>query len=70
MPDSQNLMKNQKNPKPQEAELGTIKPDEAEISRNTLAHVKWDDKGLIAAIVQDVNSKQVLMMAYMNAESL
>lgn len=40
------------------------------LKAEALGRVKWDDKGLIAAIVQDVNSKQVLMMAYMNAESL
>ncbi len=32
--------------------------------------VKWDDKGLVSAIVQDVNTRQVLTLAYMNAESL
>ena len=32
--------------------------------------IKWDDQGLIPAIVQDAATKQVLMMAYMNAESL
>ena len=32
--------------------------------------VKFDNKGLIPAIVQDVNNKQVLMLAYMNQESL
>jgi len=32
--------------------------------------IKFDDKGLIPAIVQDADSGEVLMMAYMNAESL
>jgi len=32
--------------------------------------IHWDERGLIPAIVQDANTKQVLMMAYMNAESL
>ncbi len=32
--------------------------------------LKWDEDGLIPAIVQDAVSKQVLMMAYMNRESL
>ncbi|MCI4625176.1 MAG: phosphoribosyl-AMP cyclohydrolase, partial [Candidatus Magnetoovum sp. WYHC-5] len=31
---------------------------------------KYDEKGLIPAIVQDVNTNEVLMMAYMNEESL
>ena len=35
-----------------------------------LAALKWDADGLIPAIVQDASSKDVLMMAYMNAESL
>ncbi|MBA3874857.1 MAG: phosphoribosyl-AMP cyclohydrolase [Anaerolineae bacterium] len=32
--------------------------------------VKWDERGLVPTIVQDVNTQQVLMMAYMNRESL
>ncbi|HBI04661.1 MAG TPA: bifunctional phosphoribosyl-AMP cyclohydrolase/phosphoribosyl-ATP pyrophosphatase [Paenibacillaceae bacterium] len=32
--------------------------------------IKFDEKGLVPAIVQDVQSKEVLMMAYMNEESL
>ncbi len=32
--------------------------------------IKFDAQGLIPAIVQDVNTRQVLMCAYMNAESL
>jgi phosphoribosyl-AMP cyclohydrolase len=32
--------------------------------------IHWDERGLIPAIVQDANTQQVLMMAYMNAESL
>ncbi len=32
--------------------------------------INWDAKGLVPAIVQDYKTKQVLMLAYMNAESL
>lgn len=32
--------------------------------------IKWDAQGLIPAIVQDATSRQVLTLAYMNAESL
>ena len=32
--------------------------------------INWDANGLIPAIVQDEKTKQVLMLAYMNAESL
>lgn len=32
--------------------------------------IKWDDKGLVAAIAQDVSSQEVLMLAWMNRESL
>lgn len=32
--------------------------------------IKWDERGLVPAIVQDANTHQVLMMAYMNPESL
>ena len=32
--------------------------------------IKWDSQGLIPAVVQDADTRQVLMVAYMNAESL
>ena len=32
--------------------------------------VKWDDNGLVAAIAQDVTTLEVLMLAWMNRESL
>ena len=32
--------------------------------------IKYDSKGLVPAIVQDADTHQVLMLAYMNAESL
>ncbi|MDF0728297.1 bifunctional phosphoribosyl-AMP cyclohydrolase/phosphoribosyl-ATP diphosphatase HisIE [Cytobacillus sp. S13-E01] len=35
-----------------------------------LASVKFDEKGLVPAIVQDAVSKEVLTLAYMNKESL
>ena len=35
-----------------------------------LAVVRYNDAGLIPAIVQDATTRQVLMMAWMNAESL
>ena len=34
------------------------------------ATIKWDENGLVPAIVQDAASKDVLMMAYMNRDSL
>ncbi len=33
-------------------------------------HVRWDDRGLVPAIVQDADSRRVLMLGYMNAEAL
>jgi len=35
-----------------------------------LSEIKFDTNGLVPAIVQDVFTKDVLMMAWMNAESL
>jgi len=32
--------------------------------------LRWNEQGLIPAVVQDVQSKEVLMLAYMNRESL
>lgn len=39
-------------------------------SRVSVDEIKWDERGLIAAIVQDAETRQVLTLAYMNAESL
>lgn len=35
-----------------------------------LAAIRFDDDGLVPAIVQDVGTRAVLMMAWMNAETL
>ena len=35
-----------------------------------VSHLKFDDRGLIPAIVQDYKTNQVLMLAYMNGKSL
>ena len=32
--------------------------------------LKWDERGLIPVIVQDAETREVLTLAYMNAESL
>ena len=42
--------------------------DEMEIA--LINEIKFDANGLVPAIVQDAGTNQVLMMAYMNAESL
>ena len=36
----------------------------------TVNELKFDEKGLIPAIVTDANTKEVLTLAYMNKESL
>jgi phosphoribosyl-AMP cyclohydrolase len=41
-----------------------------EATDDQLAKVKYDADGLVPAIVQEEGSGQVLMMAYMNAETL
>lgn len=38
--------------------------------KELLSEIKYDANGLIPAIIQDAETKEVLMMAYMNAESL
>ena len=35
-----------------------------------MSKIKFDDKGLVPAIAQDASTGRVLMLAYMNAESL
>lgn len=39
-------------------------------SKSIFNVLKLDANGLVAAVVQDVNTKQVLMVGYMNRESL
>jgi phosphoribosyl-AMP cyclohydrolase len=43
---------------------------EGEINMSIIDELKFDGSGLIPAIVQDEKKKDVLMMAYMNKESL
>ncbi|MYD11009.1 MAG: phosphoribosyl-AMP cyclohydrolase [Chloroflexi bacterium] len=40
------------------------------LDNEALARLDWNAQGLMPAIVQDANTRAVLMMAYMNAESL
>ena len=40
------------------------------VSDEALAAVKYNDDGLVPAIVQDASTRSVLMMAWMNAETL
>ena len=40
------------------------------IDQSALKSIRFNESGLVAAIVQSVESKRVLMMAWMNAESL
>lgn len=37
---------------------------------SSLDNIRWDERGLIPTIVQDATTKQVLTLAYMNAEAL
>ena len=34
-----------------------------------IAAIKWNEQGMIPAIVQDAQTREVLMLAFMNAES-
>lgn len=36
----------------------------------SISNIKWDANGLVPTVVQDVQSKEVLMLAYMNEASL
>ncbi len=40
------------------------------LDKATLAAMRWDADGLMPAIAQDANTGKVLMLAYMNAQSL
>ncbi|MEM6781561.1 MAG: phosphoribosyl-AMP cyclohydrolase [Pseudomonadota bacterium] len=41
-----------------------------QIDETTELHVKWNADGLIAAIAQDHETKEILMLAWMNEEAL
>ena len=38
--------------------------------KELLSEIKYDASGLVPAVVQDADTHEVLMLAYMNAESL
>lgn len=44
--------------------------DANKIEALDLSGIRWDSHGLVPAIVQDAETKEVLMLAYMNEESL
>ena len=46
------------------------KKDQQYCFDTVMAHIPWNDQGLIAAIAQDAQTKEVLMMAWVNAEAL
>ena len=49
---------------------GTRSPIGNNSGMNWIEEVKWDDKGLIPVIAQEVGSNDVLMFAWMNREAL
>ena len=44
--------------------------EKIQITAQNLDKLKFDKEGLIPAIVQDIENNEVLMMAYMNLDSL
>jgi phosphoribosyl-AMP cyclohydrolase len=40
------------------------------LSEEAIGALRWDNQGLIAAIVQDAHSHHVLMLAYVNRDAL
>lgn len=40
------------------------------MTEDVLARVRFDDKGLLPAIIQEESTRQVLMLGYMDAEAL
>ena len=46
------------------------KIEEIQITPRTLKNLRFNSEGLIPAIIQDYKTKAVLMMAYMNIDSL
>ena len=50
--------------------MASNKAETIQITRRTLNKLKFNSDGLIPAIIQDHKSKEVLMLAYMNLESI
>ena len=50
--------------------MSSSKAETIKITPKNLKKLKYDENGLIPAIVQDYKNKEVLMMAYMNIDSL
>ncbi len=50
--------------------MNTINPAPLTNNHEPLADLKFNKDGLIPAIVQDATTREVLMLAWMNAESL
>jgi len=44
--------------------------EKIQITKRSLKNLRFDKNGLIPAIIQDYKTKKVLMMAYMNIDSL
>ena len=40
------------------------------MNQEWIEQVKWDERGLVAAVAQDAQTRRVLMMAWMNREAL
>ena len=40
------------------------------VNKIDFSKIKWNEVGLVPAIVQDIKDNEVLMVAFMNAESL
>jgi len=38
--------------------------------KELIKKIQFDEKGLVPAVAQDINTKKVLMLAYMNEESI
>ena len=40
------------------------------MNEEILSQIRYDSRGLVPAVVQDAETKEVLMLAYMNEEAL
>ena len=38
--------------------------------KNTIKDIKYDDKGLVPAVIQDIDTGEVLMLGYMNEKAI
>ena len=56
--------------RPERPKDGPVEGLHPELVEGWLTEIRWDERGLVSAVVQDDRTHRVLMLAYMNADAL